>query len=547
MNNSLTILRPSWLGGLSAWRGLGGRAKVAAVLVGAGLFGGSVWGWRWVVMFAMSVEGLGSVVADSLLAFLFLTLGGMLVLSSLLACLNVMILSPEVGLLRTLPITTPQLYLNRSVQAGFSSGWMMSVFGPAFLLGHWLGIGGPWWGWLITSAGLVAMVMLVVNVAAVAVCLLVRVLPAHRARQLVMALSTVVVTLLVLLVRVLRPERLANPEGFESAARYLAALAGPGLWFLPSDWLFQGAMAALTGNPLEALFYVAYLWVAAALAYLAAGWVYGRVLDEAFTRAQEVSLSPTRRGGQNVVVAALMKLAPVETSLALKEGREFMRTPNQAVQLLLLGALVAVYLYNFKALGLQGGVLNLPATRDLLALLNMALAAFVLGAVAQRLFYMRHGADPKALWVLRSLPVPARRILRYEVLSAFVPLLALEAALLMASGAILGASENLRLLGALNAVVFSWLVAHLTVYCTWRWPPLQEGATLTLGGVALIGLSLALTVLTLMLQRLPLWLGIFAQPAVLGGYGVYLILLAGLTVVFCARLRRAAERLYVPV
>ena len=395
MNNSLTILRPSWLGGLSAWRGLGGRAKVAAVLVGAGLFGGSVWGWRWVVMFAMSVEGLGSVVADSLLAFLFLTLGGMLVLSSLLACLNVMILSPEVGLLRTLPITTPQLYLNRSVQAGFSSGWMMSVFGPAFLLGHWLGIGGPWWGWLITSAGLVAMVMLVVNVAAVAVCLLVRVLPAHRARQLVMALSTVVVTLLVLLVRVLRPERLANPEGFESAARYLAALAGPGLWFLPSDWLFQGAMAALTGNPLEALFYVAYLWVAAALAYLAAGWVYGRVLDEAFTRAQEVSLSPTRRGGQNVVVAALMKLAPVETSLALKEGREFMRTPNQAVQLLLLGALVAVYLYNFKALGLQGGVLNLPATRDLLALLNMALAAFVLGAVAQRLFTCATGQTPR--------------------------------------------------------------------------------------------------------------------------------------------------------
>ena len=63
---------------------------------------------------------------------------------------------------------------------------------------------------------------------------------------------------LVLLLRLMQPEQLARPEGFQSLVEFIAALQSPSSAFMPSEWSAQVIMNWLTrvGDPLP----IALLW-----------------------------------------------------------------------------------------------------------------------------------------------------------------------------------------------------------------------------------------------------------------------------------------------
>src|SRR5204862_112757 len=66
--------------------------------------------------------------------------------------------------------------------------------------------------------------------------LLVNVFPARRTRELLGLVAISGVAVVVLLLRFIRPEQLARPEGFRSFVDYLAVLRTPTSPWLPSAW-----------------------------------------------------------------------------------------------------------------------------------------------------------------------------------------------------------------------------------------------------------------------------------------------------------------------
>ena len=80
---------------------------------------------------------------------------------------------------------------------------------------------------------------------------------------------------IVLLFRLVRPERLARPEGFRSLVEFVTVLRTPTSPFLPSEWVQRAIMAWLQERP--DLLPVYLLWSTAAAAFVLGALLHRRL------------------------------------------------------------------------------------------------------------------------------------------------------------------------------------------------------------------------------------------------------------------------------
>src|SRR5262249_10083609 len=121
-----------------------------------------------------------------------------------------------------------------------------------------------------------------------------------------------------------------------------------------------------------------------------------------------------RGGGERALGRWLRRATaplPRTTGLLLaKDLTVFLRDPAQWSQLVLVGALIAIYVYNFTALPLDGDGALALAMRDLATVLNLGLGAFVATAVAVRFVYPLPSLEGRAWWIVRVAPVRLERV-----------------------------------------------------------------------------------------------------------------------------------------
>ncbi len=134
----------------------------------------------------------------------------------------------------------------------------------------------------------------------------------------------------------------------------------------------------------------------------------------------------------------LTSVFPLQTRiLVIKEVKTFFRDTSQWSQLILLGALVVVYLYNFSVLPLNGSPLVTFYFKNVIAFLNLALASFVIASVAARFVFPSFSMEGRALWLLKGAPLPARRLWWAKFWVGVVPLLLFGLLLVLATNSYL--------------------------------------------------------------------------------------------------------------
>lgn len=166
-------------------------------------------------------------------------------------------------------------------------------------------------------------------------------------------------------------------------------------------------------------------WSTAAAITVVNVWVARVVYAEGFSKSQEAKRR--RRGGKwllNLLVGLLSRpFGRDMDALIAKDIRTFFRDNSQWPQLLLLGALVMVYIYNFTVLPLDRSPIRLDFLQNELAFLNMGLAGFVLSAVAARFVYTAVSAEGQAYWVVRSSPITLNRYVWGKYVFFLLPML----------------------------------------------------------------------------------------------------------------------------
>jgi len=148
--------------------------------------------------------------------------------------------------------------------------------------------------------------------------------------------------------------------------------------------------------------------------------------------------------------------------MLLKDLRTFARDTTQWSQLLLLGALVVIYLYNFSVLP-SSFTFATFFLQNLFSFLNLGLAGFVLSAVAVRFVFTAVSSEGRAYWIVRASPLTTSRFLWSKFWTSLPPLLALSQILTWASNHFLGATTFMTVLSSITILGVTFGVVGLGV------------------------------------------------------------------------------------
>lgn len=439
----------------------------AAVLGIAGL---AFWSLLYTVMYRLldyfrGTPGIGDLLSAKLLGLLLLVFLSILLLSNVITALSSFYLARDLELLMAAPVDTVKLYGARLVETLGHSSWMVALLLVPVLIAYgWVYDG----GWMYVAVALTATAALLVLPAvlgSVITLLLVNVFPARRARDLLALLGLFGGAAAVVLLRMLRPERLSSPEGFRNLAEFVASLNTPQSVWLPSEWAARAIMGTLDTASGSGDLFPLLLLVSTAGAMLVGGaWLHARLYVPGFSRAQEGA--ELRAGGAqrwNVVDRAMRMLPDHVRVIVAKDVRTFFRDTTQWSQLLLLAVLVAIYTYNVKVLPLRTGEEVGFFLVNVVSFLNLGLTGFVLAAIAARFLFPAVSLEGRTLWMLRSSPLRLRTLVWCKYWVGVIPLLVLALGLTLATNAILRVGPFMMALSLSTVVATTLAMAAMAL------------------------------------------------------------------------------------
>jgi ABC-2 type transport system permease protein len=516
----MLLLRPRLAALRNRWRRADRRKRRRALALGG--LGLAFWiaifvFFVRVLAYFRGVPELGPVLAERLLGMILLTFFSILLFSNVVTALSSFYLATDLPLLLAAPIRPERLHAARFVETLWDSSWMILLFGlPVFLAyGVVHGAGPAYYG--VSLGVLLPLLVLSCALGISATMLLVRALPARSARDLFLLLAVAAAAVLYTFLRLLRPEQLLEPERFAEFLDFLAALQVPASPYLPTTWATDILMAWLVPAPGRAPgFHFLCLGSTAAAAVVACSMVAERTYAAGWSRAQEgrrtrgSRLSPLDRG-----LRRLPGLSPAARALISKDLKTFFRDATQWSQLLLLGALVVVYVYNFQVLPRVGGYRAQQVLQAALAFLNLSLAAFVVASIAVRFLFPSISLEGKSFWVLRSAPMPLRLLWWSKFGSHALPLFLLGTALVVLGNRVLGASLLATGASVATLLLLTLSVAALGLCIGSLWPRFDyEHAAMipsSFGGVVYMILAVSLIGANVVLEAWPTYTVLLAD------------------------------------
>ena len=456
MNNLFRLLSPRVLGFRnSLMRSQSSARKKALIMAIVGLL-------FWTGIFVLSsrvlthfqsVEMIGDILAHHLLSMVLLTFFSLLIFSHIVTALSNLYLSVDLELCHSTPVHLEELFLSRWINTFVDSSWMVMIFGlPVMMAYAYVYQPGPAFYLTLLHMGL-ATAIIAAGIGILLTMVLVQIFPAQRTRDIVMLLCILIIVGIYLMFRFLRPERLVDPEAFFSMMQYMTALETPNSPYLPTHWLTETLWDHLTDSPKQGhLLGTVYVWSSAAALIVINIWVAQFTYFNGFSKSQEAK--KRRRGGQtllDICLKSLTRLVPDDLASVMdKDLRTFFRDNTQWSQLFLLGALVAVYLYNFTVLPLDRNPLPMDFLQNQIAFLNMGLAGFVLSAIGVRFIFPSISAEGRAFWILRSSPLSMKRFLWGKYIFYLFPMLILGEILVVSTNYLLHVSRFMMILSSVT-------------------------------------------------------------------------------------------------
>ncbi|MBW3555237.1 MAG: hypothetical protein KY466_17145, partial [Gemmatimonadetes bacterium] len=422
----LDVLRPKII---AVRRRAGGEGSAARVVV-LGFVGAVFWLMMFGILFRMLLyfrraEGIGEVLAVKLLGLVLLSFLAILLLSNVIAALSSFFLAKDLELLMASPTDPLKIYTARLTETATYSSWMVALMMVPVLTSYGVAYGGGLLYLAVCVVALTAFFLIPAVVGSAVTLVLVNIFPARRARDLLALIGLFGAAAVVMLFRLLRPEQIVSPEGFNSLVDFIAALQTPGTVWLPSEWAAEAIMAPLRTRSADWFPLLLLTSTAAALVVVGA-WLHGRFFGDGFSRAQEgASLKESTPRREGVLDRVFAGMRPTTRALVIKDIRTFFRDTTQWSQLILLAVLVVVYVYNIRVLPLYSGVEVGFFLVNVISFLNLGLAGFVLAAISARFLFPAISLEGRTLWLLRSSPLVLRRLIWSKYWVNVVPLLVL--------------------------------------------------------------------------------------------------------------------------
>ena len=505
---TLALLRITWVVPFirsARSSSLGQRSRSLVMALGFGLFLALLSGiFRPILTYFWAQEAFGQVLVRGVIYFLFLALGILTIFSAVIAMSSRFFTAGDAELFLSRPVAQSVYFRFRYWQGTFSSSWMLLPFWLPFLLALKKAAGAGWgfflWGVLVPlPLGWIAC-----SLAAALVMAAARRFSAKRLRNSFVGATAFLAVGLILLLRLIQPEKLTRPDSAVTLAQFIQTWSPSARLYDPVALATDGVLLALS-DPAAALMRSLLLWSLALALYGLLTSLSGPGFLRAWLASRELMGAGGPSGaGSGKSTAWSLAGGGAYRRLWLKEISGVIRSPVLRLQMLLVAALSAIFLFSLFRLPLQDD----PGLREILFLPSCGFSQLILISVATRFIFPMESVEAQGSWMLRSAPLTRRSWLLSRLWIYAPPLLALNA-LLILSCIHAFAPDPRQQLAALSILVASPLgIAALTSYLglAWKQQDLSQVEDMTTGPAAVLVMSLcvAYVVLQLGILYLPL-------------------------------------------
>jgi ABC-2 type transport system permease protein len=520
-----------------------GRGARWAIL---GFFGLAFWAFIFLVLYRLlgyfrGVQEIGPLLAGKLLGLILIGFFSILLLSNVITALSSFFLAKDLDLLVSGPVDWLKLYGAKLLETIVHSSWMVVLMSVPMFAAYGMVYDGGWWFPLIVLGVFLPLLIIPGVIGSMVTLILVNVFPARRTRDILSVIAVLAAGGIVLLFRVVRPERLARPEGFRSLVDFVTVLRTPTSPLLPSEWAQEATMSWLQYRLDFLPFYL--LWSTAAAAVVIGALTHRWLYVKGFSKAQESAERWARSGVMHRFgMTVLRPLGILKRELVLKEVRLFFRDTTQWSQLILLAVLVVVYVFNIRYLPLRGEGITFFLV-NVVPFLNLVLAGFVLASIAARFIFPAVSLEGRTLWLLRSSPMSMRDLLWSKFWVGTLPLLLLAVGIVGVTDFLLDVTPFMFAVSVLTIVLMTFAVAGLAIGFGTLFPQFEtENAAqipTSFGGLLFMMSAIAVIAGVVILEARPVYtylqaqaFGGRAEPAeMILGFGLAALLCIAATVV----------------
>lgn len=490
-----------------------------------------------VLSFLRGIDFFGEVLSAKLLSMTFFGLTGFLILSNVITAISSFYLSKDIPFLLTKPVAAGDIIRLKAFETLLNSSWMVLSFVPPVLIAYGVSYHASVGYYIAIASVFILFLLLTAGIGMCIAHMLIRFFPARRTRIFLLGVGMLLFLLLYFTMKSTIPRTLETPEDLLSS--FMSFRTDSPL--LPGYWITETVLPMLRGKTPD-VFYVLVL-----LSNCIFFSLLSSVIALQIFRKNIEKLQPSGQGPGRGVLGGFYP--DQKTAVFYKDIQVFFRDTGQWSQVAIIGALVMVYIYNFKSIPIDAMAGLTPFIKELMLLINMTMAGLVLSAIAARFLYTSVSLEGEAFWIIRTSPVNISRFLWSKFLYGCIAVTLLIVLVVFLSnvainvtGLLMYASVGTTLLLCIS---MSGLGTGLgAIYPKFRYENIAS-VSMSLGGMAFMVLAFIVVLTTLSLEAWIFYL-LHAGPDIAGKMQIIICLIIILAVnaaAFLLPMKIGAKRL----
>ena len=444
-----------------------------------------------VLSYVRGIEFFGEILSKKLFSMTFYSLMGFLILSNIITAISSFYLSRDIPFLLSKPLEMRDIIRLKSIETVLNSSWMVISFIPPVFIAYGVSYNASINYYIFILAALIMFLLITAGIGITIAHMLTRLFPAKRLRDILFGVGIILFLILYFVMKSIIPHALKPDDIISSIMPFKTDSP-----LLPSYWITE-AIAPMFKNKGADTFYALVLLSNSAFFLLLSSIVGQRLYRGNIERIQP--------SGRSVSRGFLKWFYPAQsTAIIYKDTKIFFRDTGQWSQIFIIGALIMVYIYNFKSIPVDAISGLSPFIKELMVLVNMVMAGLVLSAVAARFLYASVSLEGQAFWVIRTSPVDMARFLWSKFLYGCIPVTLLIVFLVFITNLAMNVKGMLMSVSIVTALMLCISVSGLgtgfgAIYPKFKYENIAS-VSMSLGGMAFMLIAFSVVLITLSLE-----------------------------------------------
>ncbi|MCH7732478.1 MAG: hypothetical protein IIB44_08200 [Candidatus Marinimicrobia bacterium] len=381
--------------------------------------------------FLLEQGELGQLLLDRIFYISWSIIFYLLILSNIITAMSTLYRSREISFLMAVPITFTSIFRMKFVENLLYSSWAVLILGIPLTFAYgavksisFLNM------FLLILVGLAPFLIISTAIGISLLMWVIRLTRWFKMRSVLLFLGMIFIAVLWIYFKFNQQETLLTGDSasFRFLNRYLANLSRTPFPLIPSYWLSELFNSLSHYHWKDFIFYSGLFISTGLVGIEVSSFVAKRHYHITFQLMEGISqrkqMLPVDKSNHIKLVRfeifkKLSWLTPPVRGLIVKDILQFIRTPQQWVQFLLLSFFIGVYLINLSRADVVLSYLS-PFWQQAIYVLNFGFSGFFLAALTSRFVYPLISLEGKSLWILMVSPMNLSKLFKEKFWLSFV-------------------------------------------------------------------------------------------------------------------------------